>query len=127
MGLSVKIFPKEMEEFPGGLQFHRKKEVTKKIMSGTSKAYIFHMSWTNNKENKLKFFQQMGEMVLEYDKCIGREAHQIANANDASEGGALVGPCCSAGPLIKCHYKDKPSKILCPNSPEIDGKGQSFW
>ena len=64
MGTSIKIFEKEMEEFPGGLQYHRKKTAMKKIMGGTSKAYIFHMSWTQNKDNKLKFFQQMGEWYL---------------------------------------------------------------
>ena len=41
MGLTVKIFPKEMEEFPGGLHFNRKnmKEMMKKILSGDSKAW----------------------------------------------------------------------------------------
>lgn len=33
----------EMEEFPGGVQYHRKNEEMKKIMSGQSNAIIFHM------------------------------------------------------------------------------------
>lgn len=33
----------EMEEFPGGVQYHRKKEEMKKIMRGESNAFIFHM------------------------------------------------------------------------------------
>jgi len=118
-GLSIKIYEKETEEFPGGLQYHRKKDIMKKIMSGESKAYIFHMSWTNNKDNKLKFFQQMGEWYLN-EQCIGKQAQDVAH-------GSLVSDCCSAEPLITCHYKDKPSKIPCRDSPNIDAKGRSFW
>mmetsp|Transcript_40233 Transcript_40233/g.85673 ORF Transcript_40233/g.85673 Transcript_40233/m.85673 type:complete len:648 (-) Transcript_40233:46-1989(-) len=130
MGLSVKIFPKEMEEFPGGLQFHRKKEPLKKIMNGDSKAFIFHMSWTGNKTNKLKFFQQMGEWYLN-EKCIGKEAHELidekSELTDLISDGVLSKHCCSAEPLVTCHYRDKPSKIPCLDSPRIDNNGKSFW
>jgi hypothetical protein len=132
MGLTVKIFPKEMEELPGGLHFHRKsmKEMMKKILSGDSKAYIFHMSWTENKTNKKKFFQQLGEWYLN-DKCVGKEAHEISGAESEEKGkskyGILSNHCCSAEPIITCHYRDKPSKIPCPNSPSIDNHGVSFW
>jgi hypothetical protein len=37
------VIATEMEEFPGGVQYHRKNEEMKKIMSGESKAIIFHM------------------------------------------------------------------------------------
>jgi len=124
MGLRVKIFPKEMEEFPGGLQYHREKESMMKIVKGESKAYIFHMSWTDNKVNKLKFFQQMGEWYLK-QQCIGKEARGIMEATGAH--GDLIQPCCSAEPIITCHFIDKPSKIPCPDSPKIDAIGKPFW
>jgi len=130
MGLSVKIFPKEMEEFPGGLQFHRKKETMKKIMSGDSTAIIFHMSWTSNKDDKLKFFQQMGEWYLN-EQCVGKLANEITAGKGGTQGSnsdaVLINHCCSTEPLITCHYQDKPSKIPCPDSPLIDGKGKSFY
>ena len=119
-GLSVKIFPKEMEEFPGGVQFHRWKEAMKKIMRGESKAYIFHMSWTENKDDKVQFFQQMGEWFLN-PQCIAKEARDIAT------DGSLTSHCCSSEPLITCHYKDKPSKLPCPDSPLITEKGKAFF
>lgn len=129
-GLSVKIFPKEMEEFPGGVQYHRKKDSMKKIINGESKAFIFHMSWTSNKDNKLKFFQQMGEWYLN-EQCIGKEAHRITDKTsemlDSNSGAVLAKHCCSAEPLVTCHYRDKPSKIPCPDSPFIDNNGKSFW
>jgi hypothetical protein len=81
-------------------------------------------SWTTNKANKLKFFQQMGEWYV-HDKCIGKKISEIEKEDEAS--GALIQPCCSAEPLIKCHYKDKPSKIPCKDFPSIDKNGKSFW
>lgn len=120
MGLTVKVYEKETEEFPGGLQYHRKNDIMKKIMRGESKAYIFHMSWTSDKTNKLKFFQQMGEWFLN-PQCIAKEARDI------SQDDSLVDACCSSEPLITCHYKDKPSKLPCPDSPLITEKGKDFF
>ena len=131
MGLTVKIFPKEMEELPGGLQFHRKRDTMKKLLSGNSTAYIFHMSWTENKDDKVEFFQQMGEWYLD-DKCIGNGSREIIEAEGGGVGnrlhGILSNHCCSTEPLITCHYRDKPSKIPCPDSPLIiETAGKSFY
>mmetsp|Transcript_26824 Transcript_26824/g.61236 ORF Transcript_26824/g.61236 Transcript_26824/m.61236 type:complete len:659 (+) Transcript_26824:249-2225(+) len=127
--LSVKVFAKELDEFPGGLHYHRKTKLMKKIMRGESSAFIFHMSWTENKDNKVKFFQQMGEWHVN-EKCVGREAKEITDQvpdTQSANAGPLANHCCSAEPIIKCHYRDKPSKYECPNSPFIDKKGKSFW
>ncbi|KAL3790467.1 hypothetical protein ACHAW5_010790 [Stephanodiscus triporus] len=135
MGLTVKIYSKETEEFPGGLQFHRKKEVMKNIISGNSKAYIFHMSWTNNKVDKLKYFQQLGEWYVN-DQCIGRDVHEIAGTESGAGGGfkngTVLSNCCSAEPIFKCHFRDKPSKLPCPDSPYTvqepeESADLSFW
>ena len=57
--------------------------------------YIFHMTWTKNKDNKKLYFQQMmGEWYLK-DSCLPE-------------------------PNIVCHYRDKPSLISCKDSPPID-------
>ena len=120
LGLTVKVYSKEMEEFPGGLHFHRKKEVMKRIIGGDSKAFIFHMSWTENKIDKLKFFKQMGEWYVN-DQCVGK------TANETAGDGRSLSDCCSAKPIITCYYRDKPSKVPCPDSPLIDPNGVSFW
>jgi hypothetical protein len=139
MGLSVKVYSKEMEEFPGGLQFHRKKEVMKSIIAGTSNAYIFHMSWTENKSFKFKYLQQLGEWYVN-DNCLDKEAHEIYSGfkggsdgvEDIIKHGSLISSCCAAEPIFKCHYRDKPSKIPCPDSPYTEkrpreAEDSSFW
>jgi hypothetical protein len=74
----------------------------------TVQPYIFHMSWTKNKDNKRLYFQQMGEWYLK-DSCLtGWE-------------------CCLPEPNIVCHYRDKPSLISCKDSPPIDAGRPSFW
>jgi len=81
----------------------------RKFIAGEKKPYIFHMSWTQNKDNKKLYFEQMGEWYTkESTTCTGVD-------------------CCLPQPNITCHYKDKPSKIPCKESPPIDKRGKSFW
>mmetsp|Transcript_20280 Transcript_20280/g.41434 ORF Transcript_20280/g.41434 Transcript_20280/m.41434 type:complete len:652 (-) Transcript_20280:1308-3263(-) len=128
LGLNVKILPKEMEEFPGGVQFHRNKEAMKKILRGESDAYILHMSWTKNKDNKVLFFKQFGEWYLQ-ESCVNKHFDAILSERNilGSGVGVLLDQCCSAEPLVSCHYRDKPSKIPCRDSPPIDRNGESWW
>jgi len=133
-GLRVKIWDRNKREFPGGFTFHNHKAsgYMKELMAtnnndhdhdthyanGSDKTYIFHMSWTSSKKDKVKFFQQMGEWYLE-DTCNGVQTTKfVAGASNE---------CCSATPLIQCHYRDKPSKIPCKESPPIDKGARSFW
>ncbi|KAL3902890.1 MAG: hypothetical protein SGILL_010654, partial [Bacillariaceae sp.] len=61
-GLRVKVFPREEDEFPGGYQFHMKSgKYMKALFDGKKDPYLFHMSWTKNKDNKLLFLQQISE------------------------------------------------------------------
>eukprot|EP00534_Pseudo-nitzschia_fraudulenta_P007640 CAMPEP_0201149640 /NCGR_PEP_ID=MMETSP0851-20130426/10902_1 /ASSEMBLY_ACC=CAM_ASM_000631 /TAXON_ID=183588 /ORGANISM="Pseudo-nitzschia fraudulenta, Strain WWA7" /LENGTH=554 /DNA_ID=CAMNT_0047426077 /DNA_START=326 /DNA_END=1987 /DNA_ORIENTATION=+ len=110
-GLRVKVWPKFGNTlFPGGVEYHNGKDYMKQFIDGRIKPFIFHMSWTLNKDNKKIFFEQMAEWYTKDDKsgCAGLD-------------------CCVAEPIITCHYKDKPSKIPCKDSPSIDKKGRSFW
>lgn len=119
-GLKVKVFARNTPNFPGGYQYHLKSgEYMKAFYSGKVHPYIFHMSWTHNKENKLLFFKQMGEWYVQ-EGCIGKKVLEI-------QGDNVVSSCCSAEPLISCHYRDKPSKIPCRDSPPIDKNRKSFW
>mmetsp|Transcript_51329 Transcript_51329/g.123908 ORF Transcript_51329/g.123908 Transcript_51329/m.123908 type:complete len:134 (-) Transcript_51329:143-544(-) len=125
-GLRVKVFSRDEDEFPGGYQFHQiSGKYMKKFFKNEVHPYIFHMSWTNNKDNKLLFFQQMGEWYVN-EQCVHKKTSEI-DGFDTDVEDSLPSNCCSAKPIIKCHYKDKPSIIPCPDSPEIDGKGKSFW
>ena len=92
------------------------------MISGKNKPYIFHMSWTTNKVNKRRFYQQMGDWYVK-DFCVGKNVQEILG----SGSGDVSQRCCSAEPLIECHYRDKPSKIPCKKSDPIDKGRPSFW
>jgi hypothetical protein len=87
--------------------------------------YIFHMSWTKNKDNKLNFFQQLGSWYVKKE-CVGQTVDAIGT-NTTGSSSDLVGACCSVEPLLQCHYRDKPSLQRCRDSPAIDKGRGSFW
>ncbi|OEU06100.1 hypothetical protein FRACYDRAFT_202684 [Fragilariopsis cylindrus CCMP1102] len=109
-GLRVKVWHKGGDTlFPGGFEYHQSKDYMRKMIADEIQPYIFHMSWTANKDNKKLFFEQMGYWYTqEGNGCNGID-------------------CCLPQANITCHYKDKPSKIPCKNSPPIDRNGKSFW
>lgn len=123
-GLKVKVFgrddPVVGQKFPGGFHYHQRREFMRRLVTGKSKPYIFHMSWTKNKDNKRKFFQQMGDWFLK-DECVG---HSIEEINGE---GPLMNRCCLAEAEFMCHYQDKPSKNPCKDSPNIDRGRRPFW
>jgi hypothetical protein len=128
-GLKVKVFSREGDNFPGGHAFHRRKPFIKDLIAGVVKPYIFHMSWTTNKKNKMLFMQQFGDWFLN-DECKEKTASDIlgpAYQRGNESGMALIQPCCAAEPNFKCHYRDKPSLKPCKDSPPIDGDKDSFW
>ena len=124
LGLTVKVLSREEDDFPGGYHYNMRKDFMRKMIDGKITPYIFHMSWTLNKVNKVEYLHQMGMWYLN-DKCVGQEVAGILLGDDASND--VRGACCSAEPIIKCHYSDKPSIIPCKDSPPIDKNGKSFW
>ncbi len=126
-GLKVKVFDSvQTDVFPGGVHYHQHWDTMHTIISGKSNAYLFHMSWTENKVNKILFFRQMGEWYV-HDECISDDVSNLIDADDVQDGG-LVEQCCSIEPILSCHFSDKPSKVPCPDSPKLDPvHGKSFW
>ncbi len=117
-GLRVKVFSRDTEEFPGGFHYHRDKAYMKKMIAKKVSPYIFHMSWTTNKENKRKYFQQMGDWYVQ-PQCVGKKVGDMPV--NVSEG------CCAVEALMECHYKDKPSIIPCNDKPGVDKRGRPWW
>mmetsp|Transcript_27231 Transcript_27231/g.58510 ORF Transcript_27231/g.58510 Transcript_27231/m.58510 type:complete len:643 (+) Transcript_27231:274-2202(+) len=128
-GLGVKVLGLGTEMFPGGHHYHRNRSFMKKFIKRETDTYIFHMSWTENKDNKLLFLRQLGEWYVK-DECVGKTATDILGGSGvlpSGENTALVQPCCALEPIFSCHYRDKPSKLPCNNSPPIDKNGRPFW
>jgi hypothetical protein len=120
-GLRVKVVSREGQDFPSGYHYHRRYEFMRKIIQGKIKPYIFHMNWTKSKKSKVLFLKQMGYWFVK-EQCIGKAAEEIAAAH-----GDLHTSCCARDALISCHYRDKPSKLPCKESPPWHKGSPSFW
>jgi len=106
-GLRIKIL--SGQDFPGGFQFHRDSEYMRDLLvRQTREPWMFHMSWTKNKEFKIKFLQQMGMWYVKDNSRLGVDS-------------------CLKEPIAYCHFKDKPSVQPCRDSPSLDKNGRSFW
>ena len=125
-GLNVKVLGRDTEMFPGGYHFHRRRDFMKRLIKRETDSYIFHISWTENKDNKLLFLRQLGEFYLN-DKCIGKSASDILGDQTSFDHAMLIEPCCALEPIFSCHYRDKPSKLPCKDSSPIDKNSRSFW
>ena len=60
-GMKTKVLSRDTDEFPGGHAFHYRRDFMRDLFAGKVNPYIFHMSWTLNKDNKQKFFRQIGD------------------------------------------------------------------
>ena len=122
-GLKVKILNKGEDGFPGGVHYHQKGKTSyfRQFFEGNKDPYIFHMSWTFNKDNKLLFLKQLGEWYV-HEQCVEKKIDEISHG-----GQRLSQVCCAAEALFSCHYRDKPSKEPCSDSPPIDANGRDFW
>jgi len=60
--------------FPQGKVFHRNKPVMTLIVTGKIDSILFHMCWTKNREDKVKYFKNIGMWYLK-DECTAGD-HQ---------------------------------------------------
>lgn len=63
--LSVYVLDREL--FPSGQAYHENKPFIKKITEGLFRPYVFHMCWTSNREDKVKYFKEIGYWYLPED------------------------------------------------------------
>jgi Nucleotide-diphospho-sugar transferase len=127
-GLRVKVIEKDSDDgmlFPGGYHFHRRRDFMRQMMKGEVSPYLFHMSWTENKDHKIYFMQQLAEWFV-HQACENKTLGEL-DVDTSAEPPDITSSCCSAEPLVECHYRDKPSKIPCRRSPPIDKGKRSFW
>mmetsp|Transcript_49346 Transcript_49346/g.111991 ORF Transcript_49346/g.111991 Transcript_49346/m.111991 type:complete len:189 (-) Transcript_49346:97-663(-) len=118
-GLKVKTL--RYADFPSGREYHHRKPYMQQWIAGEAAPYAFHMCWTKNKEDKVKYLKQLGAWFI--DRAC--DAQAIRSPALHAKGG-LVQSCCSKEPIADCFFRDKPSKGPCSSSPNKD-RGQPDW
>lgn len=56
--LSVYVLDREL--FPSGQAYHENKPFINKIIQGLFRPYVFHMCWTSNRVDKVRYFKEIG-------------------------------------------------------------------
>jgi hypothetical protein len=130
-GLKVKVIPRTEPITPGGFQFHDisdyGKDYMKNILNGSSTPYVFHMSWTDGKPDKIFYLRQMGQWYVK-DQCIGKLFQEILDKTPKEDATSIIPTkCCSSEPIVSCHFRDKPSIIPCTDHPPKDKDAPSWW
>mmetsp|Transcript_408 Transcript_408/g.657 ORF Transcript_408/g.657 Transcript_408/m.657 type:complete len:540 (-) Transcript_408:110-1729(-) len=97
-GLGVHLLDSDL--FPSGQTYHENKPLVKKIQAKTYRPYVFHMCWTDNRENKVLYFKDVGLWYLpdNEDVCSKGSAmlsYHNQNKGDESAGKSVVrDKCC---------------------------------
>ena len=67
----IKTLTLEEEEFPSGKMFHHNKSYVSSLKANAYTPYVFHMCWTSNSDDKVKFFKELHMWYLDQsDKCF---------------------------------------------------------
>jgi hypothetical protein len=118
-GLKVKTL--SYVDFPSGKDYHHRKPYMQQWLKGEVEPFAFHMCWTQNKVDKVKYLKQLGGWFMDR-KCD----EDTIRSSQLRDQGSLADTCCTLEPVIDCFFKDKASKTSCSSSPSKD-KGTSSW
>jgi hypothetical protein len=58
VGLQVLVL--DQKDFPSGQMYHHNKKYMATIRDGSFTPYVFHMCWTANRSDKVKYFKELG-------------------------------------------------------------------
>lgn len=103
------------------------------IKDHKSKPLSFHMNWNNDKGEKVKLLEQMGDWYVGEQCANDRmpdDLMRLVNSTSirSSETTNLVDLCCVAIPLVRCSIRDKPSDLPCQNQTfSTTGDWPAFW
>ena len=94
VGLQVLVL--DQRDFPSGQMYHHNKGYMNQVRMGTFIPYVFHMCWTANRKDKVKYFKELHYWYLpENPQCIkGPEMMNWATINPRKK---ITDKCCQAG------------------------------
>ena len=106
-GLSVFVLDREL--FPSGQAYHENKPYIRRIQARSYKPFVFHMCWTTNRVDKLRYFKEIGLWYLPDEEegaqtvcSSAKKAQTWVQAASKSRGGKSVpAHCCQTSKYWK--------------------------
>jgi hypothetical protein len=91
---SLRVFVLDQNLFASGQTYHENKPLVRQIQAHKFTPYVFHMCWTDNRENKLVYFKDIGLWYLsENDPTCLSAANMMESWSKAPEK-SLLDRCC---------------------------------
>jgi hypothetical protein len=97
-GLTLSVL--DMRQFPSGIMYHHDKAYVKQVLSYEEQPYVWHMCWTSSREDKVKYFKEMGMWFLndKYTECIdGKDMVKFIESREALSKSVIKARCCVRG------------------------------
>ncbi len=94
-----------VDDFPTGVKYHHDKSYMQQLRKGLIKPYNFHMCWTSNKQDKVRYFKETAMWYIS-NQCAaegsvttpnGDVFRSVMNTRGGREGQhlQLINSCCS--------------------------------
>lgn len=79
---NLRIHVLSTKDFPSGQAYHEDKKYIKKIIDRSHRPFVFHMCWTSNKVDKLRYFKEIGLWFLSPAASCGEGPNMMAKLRD---------------------------------------------
>lgn len=101
----LSVFVLDRELFPSGQAYHENKPYIRRIQARSYKPFVFHMCWTSNRVDKLRYFKDIGLWYLP-DEAEGAQTvcssakkalTWIETARSSKRDKSIPATCCQTG------------------------------
>ena len=99
IGLQVLVL--DQKAFPSGQMYHHNKGYMKTVRDGTYVPHVFHMCWTANRKDKVRYFKELGYWHLPDDDMSCIDGNQMQSWAQLHPDQSTAEKCCRAGVPIK--------------------------
>ena len=98
----IKVNVLSSTDFPSGAMYHNNKSFIGRIKEYKDEPYVFHMCWTANREDKVKYLKDIGMWYLPTDGGARQRTCENPSlmrewVQGGSEKSSLLSHCCTAG------------------------------
>lgn len=94
--LKVKVL--DQKQFPSGIMYHHDKQYLKDVLSFKELPFVWHMCWTSSRNDKVKYFKELGMWFINESKEICYISTKMLNfVNDSNGNNNIKNECCYIG------------------------------
>jgi len=123
-GLEILVL--DLELFPSGVMYHHNKKYMAKIKAKEFTPFVFHMCWTENRVDKVKYFKILEMWFIPDSDSCSSSAHMLQDIQkNSNTKNSIADNCCSTNNSWSNVARLHASKSEADNLVSLVGKGRS--